>query len=192
MGVSRTTGVLPLVWQLSWAEKRKIIEGVARGLRHAHKSGVVHRDVRPLSVVVTPDEVVKLVNFDLARIESAPADVALENIKERLHPAYTAPEVLRDPASANQASDVYSLGILLYELITSRQPYKHVDEVIKRKKVPLNLDFLMKEFATPGSEDFMAHPKDAVDTIARMCSFDPAERYTNMTGVIEDLQIIGD
>ena len=93
---------------------------------------------------------VKLVNFDLARIESAPADVALENIKERLHPAYTAPEVLRDPASANQASDVYSLGILLYELITSRQPYKHVDEVIKRKKVPLNLDFLMKEFEHPG------------------------------------------
>ncbi len=179
--------------QLSWAEKRKIIAGVAAGLRHAHKGGVIHRDVRPLNVVVAPGAVAKLVNFDLAKIAGAPADVVDDDIGERLDPAHTAPEVWKDPAAATPASDVYSLGILFYELIADGQkPYQHIDEAFVMKRTPLNRELLMKEFATPGSEDFMKHPKDAVETIARMCSFDRAQRQQSMDEVIEDLELIGD
>jgi hypothetical protein len=178
--------------QITWAEKRVIVAGIAAGLRHAHAGGVIHRDVRPLNVVVAPGPVVKLVNFDLARIADAPADLLPPDLKDRLDPRYVAPEVWRDPHAATAASDVYSLGILFYELVTGAQPYRHVDEVLAARAVPLDLGRLRHELSTPGCEDFMAHPQDAIDTIQKMCAFDPAARYASMDGVIEDLELIGD
>jgi hypothetical protein len=178
--------------QISWGEKRVIIAGIAAGLRHAHQGGVIHRDVRPLNVVVAPGPEVKLVNFDIAKIEGAPSDVCLPDVQERLDPRYAAPEVWRDPRAATPASDVYSLGILFYELITGEQPYRHVDEVIAGERVPFDLDLLRRELSTPCCEDFMAHPQDAIDTIQKMCAFDPAARYPGMDGVLEDLELIGD
>ncbi|MBI5478833.1 MAG: hypothetical protein HY906_08260 [Deltaproteobacteria bacterium] len=58
--------------------------------------------------------------------------------------------------------------------------------------LPLDLDLLRRELGTPGCEDFMAHPQDAIDTIQKMCAFAPAARYATMDGVIEDLELIGD
>ncbi|MBI2899849.1 MAG: protein kinase [Planctomycetes bacterium] len=178
--------------KISWSEKRRIVQGIAEGLRHCHRGGVIHRDVRPLNVVVAPSGDVKLVNFDLARIKGAPAELQVAEIEERLDPRYTAPEVWHAASAANEASDVYSLGILFYELITSRRPYAHVDEAIARKAVPLDRELLLRELSTPGSEDFMRHPADAAEAIARMCSFDAAARYSSMGDVIEDLDLIGD
>jgi tRNA A-37 threonylcarbamoyl transferase component Bud32 len=177
--------------KITWAEKRKVIAGIARGLQHAHAGGVIHRDIRPLNVVVAPGAVAKIVNFDLARIVGASDDM-VPDLAERLDPAYTAPEVWRNPASASPASDVYSLGVLFFELIAGVAPYRHIDEAFVMKRTPLNRELLMKEFATPGSEDFMKHPKDAIDTIVRMCSFDPKERHQAMGEVIDDLELIGD
>jgi hypothetical protein len=71
-------------------------------------------------------------------------------------------------------------------------PYAHVDRVLAAGAVPLDLDLLRRELSTPGCEDFMAHPQDAIDTIQRMCAFDPAARHATMDGVIEDLELIGD
>lgn len=175
--------------QLTWSEKRKIIGQIARGLRHAHQGGVIHRDVRPLNVVVAPGPVSKLVNFDLARIEEA-SD--LPDLKDRLDPRTVAPEVWLDPRSASPRSDVYSLGILFYEFVTGEPPYGHVNDILASKTVPLDEARLLKELGTPGSEDFMAHPKDAVAAIRKMCAFDPAQRYGDMKEIIDDLNLIGD
>ena len=68
---------------LSWKEKADIIAKMARGLRHAHKRGVIHRDIRPLNVVIAPNGVVKLVNFDLALVKSAPG-LALRGLEDRV------------------------------------------------------------------------------------------------------------
>jgi len=176
--------------KITWAEKRKIIAGIAAGLRHAHQGGVVHRDVRPLNVVVAPGAQVKLVNFDLAKIGDA--NVLPPDLDDRLDPRYAAPEVWEDAAKATPASDVYSLGVLFYELIVGERPYGHVDQAVRAKSVSMDLDALRREFATPGCEDFMKHPDEAVDVIRRMCAFDPKERYASMDGVIEDLELIGD
>jgi hypothetical protein len=178
--------------QLSWAEKRQIVSGIAAGLRHAHRAGVIHRDVRPLNVVVAPGPTVKLVNFDLARIGDGPTEMLPPELHDRLDPRYVAPEVWRDPRTASPASDVYSLGILFYELITGERPYAHVDKVLAKGKVPLDLNLLRRELTTPGSEDFMQHPQDAIDTIAAMCACDPEQRLRTMDAVIEDLELVGD
>lgn len=179
---------------ITWKEKAEMVAKMARGLRHAHSKGVVHRDIRPLNVVVAPKGVVKLVNFDLAKIKNAPIDPAAEKrIKARLDKRYVAPEVWEDLNAASQRSDIYSLGIVFYELITSRPAYSNIQKVVKSDdETPFDRDLLMSELSTPGSEDFMGSPEDAVAVIERMIKRDPAERYENLDEVIEDLSILGD
>lgn len=173
---------------ITWREKADIIVGTARGLRHAHLRGVIHRDVRPLSVVVGPGGLAKVVNFDLALLQHAPQLSSPKGLERRLDPRYTAPEVWKDPGCADPRSDVYSLGILFYELITSKRPYESVEEL--QGEVPLDRDLLLAELSTPGSEDFMASPQDAVEVITRMCAYDREQRYPSLDGVLEDLSIL--
>lgn len=176
--------------QIKWAEKAAIIQKIASGLRHCHAAGIIHRDVRPLNVVIGPKGEVKVVNFDLALIKTSPAIKDPEDLKKRLDRRYVAPEVWKDPHAATPASDVYSLGILFYELITSVRPYEDVAEVVKTGKVPLDHQKLIAEFATPGGEDFMDSPEDAAGVIEKMCAIDPNKRYKNMDEIAEDLSIL--
>ena len=178
---------------ITWAQKADIVSKMARGLRHAHARGVVHRDIRPLNVVVDPDGIVKLVNFDLARIKGSPHPQSPTALKGRLDPRYTAPEVWEDPLAATSRSDIYSLGIVFHEFLTSTAPYAHIQDVIEAGTgTPIDRDLLMSELSTPGSEDFMASPADAVAVIDRMTRQNPDERYASMDEVIEDLSILGD
>lgn len=176
--------------QIKWIEKAKIIQKLASGLRHCHKAGVIHRDVRPLNVVMGRNGEVKLVNFDLSLIRTSPGVKDPQDLKERLDRRYVAPEVWKDPTKATEASDIYSLGILFYELITSERPYEDVETVMKSGKVPLDRKKLIQEFATPSSEDFMDSPEDAAQVIEKMCAIDPAQRYKSMAEIGEDLSIL--
>ena len=176
--------------QIKWVEKASIIQKLASGLRHCHRAGIIHRDVRPLNVVMGRRGEVKLVNFDLALIQNSPAVKDPEDMKKRLDRRYVAPEVWKDPHSATPASDVYSLGVVFYELITSHRPYEDVEAVARAGKVPLDRAKLLAELATPGSEDFMDSPEDAAGVIEKMCEVDPKARYRSMDEVAEDLSIL--
>jgi serine/threonine protein kinase len=177
--------------QLTWHQKAEIIAKMARGLRHAHNRGVIHRDIRPLNVVVAPGGVTKLVNFDLALVKGDPALSAVRGLEDRLDPRYVAPEVWNDPSKATAESDIYSLGIVFYQLITSQTPYDDIEQILKTtKETPLDRALLMKELSTPGSEDFMESPQDAVGIIEKMTRRDPKQRYRTMNEVIEDLSIV--
>ncbi len=178
---------------LGWAEKADIIAKMARGLRHAHQHGVIHRDIRPMNVVVAPGGVVKLVNFDLALLEGAPHLSAPKGLSQRLDARYSAPEVWHDPASATRRSDIYSLGIVFYELIAGQPPHADIQEVIAGGgETPLDRELLLSELSTPDRKDFMDSPEDASDVIARMCRQDPLQRYESVDGVLEDLSILAD
>lgn len=175
--------------RITWKDKADIVAKISKGLRHAHKKGLVHRDLRPMNVVVAPGGVVKLVNFDLAKFKGVSDPKGLE---QRLDRRYMAPEVWNDPSSATELSDIYSLGIVFYELITSKPPYEDIEKVLKLPETPLDRELLLRELSTPGSEDFMSSPKDAADVIAKMCARDPKARYQKLDEVLEDLAIIGD
>ncbi len=176
--------------QVTWKEKADIVAKMARGLRHAHRRGVIHRDIRPMNVVVAPGGVVKLVNFDLALLRNSPQIGDPKGLERRLDRRYVAPEVWEDPRAATERSDIYSLGIVFYQLITSKTPYDDVEKLAG--ETPLDRDLLHRELSTPGSEDFMAHPEDAAGVIEKMTRRDPAARYGSMDEIIEDLAIIGD
>jgi len=104
---------------LTFEQKLDVAEDVADGLSHAHGLKVVHRDVRPENIWLTPAGAV-LTNFDCARVGNGSTVHAM--VQSGLDPRYLAPEVRASAASATAASDVFSLGVVLYELLTGFLP----------------------------------------------------------------------
>jgi hypothetical protein len=169
-----------------YAKKADAITGVARGLAHAHKHGVIHRDVRPMNIVVARSGVVKLVNFDLALIKGYPEVGDPKGLAQRVDRRYSAPEVLADPGSATEASDIYSLGLVFHEVMTGITPDGEADS-----RAELNEADVVKAIKAAGPSDFDRSPEDVASVIARMCHADPKARYQQMQGVKDDLAIIG-
>lgn len=178
---------------LTWAQKRRIVSGTARGLEHAHEHGVIHRDIRPLNIVAAPKEgIVKLVNFDLALIGGDHRIDDWKGLDKQLDRRYCAPEVWHDLAAATERSDLYSLGLVFYELLTGERAYESIEDLAETRKVPLDLDRLESQLSTSDGGASTVTPRDVCSVIARMCEFDAEKRYGSMRGVIEDLSIIGD
>ncbi|MBC9226504.1 protein kinase [Aeromicrobium sp. 636] len=110
--------------------------GVLTALEFSHRAGVVHCDIKPANVMVTPEGAVKLVDFGIARASGERADAITQTLQFLGTPGYLSPEQVRgEPLDA--ASDLYSAGCLLHELLTGRPPftgdpisvaYQHVHE----------------------------------------------------------------
>lgn len=92
----------------------QICRSVADAVGHAHVHGVLHRNLRPTNVIVTPGQEVKVIEFGMPAVR----------FPTRNHPAsnYAAPETFHDPRESDQRSDIYSFGCLLYHLATGREP----------------------------------------------------------------------
>ena len=101
---------------------------LARGLRHAHQAGLVHRDVKPNNVILEPDddgvEHAKLIDFGLVKETGAGEESSITRVGAYLGtPAYMSPEQARGATHIDGKSDVYALGVLLYQALTGRLPF---------------------------------------------------------------------
>jgi serine/threonine-protein kinase len=105
---------------LPWPEALALMEPILAALAAAHQAGIVHRDVKPENVLITPDGRVKVVDFGLARASAAVGNTRAGVIIGSV--AYIAPEQVTG-ALTDARTDVYSAGILLFEMLTGRQPY---------------------------------------------------------------------
>jgi eukaryotic-like serine/threonine-protein kinase len=105
---------------LPWHEALAVIDPVLAGLAAAHQAGIVHRDVKPENVLITGDGRVKVVDFGLARASAAVGNTRAGMIIGSV--AYIAPEQVTG-APSDARSDVYAAGIVLFEMLTGRQPF---------------------------------------------------------------------
>ncbi|RYD19736.1 MAG: serine/threonine protein kinase [Verrucomicrobiaceae bacterium] len=97
----------------------RLMSGIADGLAHAHENGIIHRDIKPSNILLDLNNQPKIGDFGLAR----PAERKIEEGEEIFGtPHYTAPEVVNAPHTVNHRADIFSVGVMLHELLTSKLP----------------------------------------------------------------------
>ncbi|KAA9135919.1 Stk1 family PASTA domain-containing Ser/Thr kinase [Microbacterium caowuchunii] len=162
--------------RLSIPQTITIMDAILSGLAAAHRAGIVHRDVKPENVLLAEDGRIKIGDFGLARATTANTASGQQLLGTI---AYLAPELVTR-GSADARSDIYALGIMLYEMLTGEQPYKgeqpmqiayqHATDSVPRPSVknpgvPEPLDELVL-WATERSPD--ARPVDAEEMLRRL------------------------
>jgi uncharacterized protein (TIGR03067 family) len=170
-------------------EACEYIRQAALGLQHAHERGMVHRDIKPQNLMLTPDGQVKILDFGLARfaMETAPAGALLSSGPTDAPaaaatasltqvgtvmgtPDYIAPEQASDAHTADIRADIYSLGCTLYDLLAGHAPFA---EGTVMTKVMAHIE----RMPTPLSEVRKDVPPALARVVERMMTKDPAKRY---------------
>jgi serine/threonine protein kinase len=159
---------------------------VLRGLEHAHEKGVIHRDIKPENIFITSDhegrEVLKLVDFGIAKLVGGAADGQRKMTKAGLvfgTPAYMSPEqALGQDADAR--ADLYSAGIILYEMINGTAPFRNDDPVA-----------LVRMQVTNEPPELPEHvPQPVVDFIWKLLAKQRNDRFQSATEAREALEIV--
>ncbi len=113
--------------RLGVEDRLRLFGAVCAAVQHAHRNLIVHRDLKPSNILVTPERIVKLLDFGIAKLlvdQDSEGLTLTRAIVRPLTPQYAAPEVVRGE-SITTSADVYSLGVLLYELLTGHRPRRH-------------------------------------------------------------------
>ncbi len=99
-----------------------ILGEIARALKYAHDRGVIHRDVKPENVLIARSGAVKLTDFGIATSDASHDEGLTRNMTLGT-PAYMSPEQIENSSAVDKRSDIYSLGVVLYKMVTGKSPY---------------------------------------------------------------------
>lgn len=106
---------------LRWKDALHYVVQILRGLQHAHDHGIVHRDVKPQNIMVLEDGTIKVTDFGIARFARSEQQTITDKAIGSVH--YISPEQARGD-STDEKSDIYSLGVILYEMLTGKLPFE--------------------------------------------------------------------
>jgi serine/threonine-protein kinase len=155
-----------------------IVSGVARGLAYAQDHGVVHRDIKPANIMILGDGRVKIMDFGIARMRAS--EVRTQTGMVLGSPRYMSPEQsLGKPVDTR--SDIFSLGVVLYELLTGRPPFNGTDASAIRHQT-LNHQPPAPSTLNPSIPEML----DFI--VAKMLAKSPEDRYAHATELADDLQ----
>ncbi|WP_322410541.1 Stk1 family PASTA domain-containing Ser/Thr kinase [Microbacterium invictum] len=161
------------------ADAVRYVDGILEALEYSHRAGVVHRDIKPGNVMVTEAGQVKVMDFGIARAVSDSSSTVAETTQILGTAAYFSPEQAKgEPVDAR--ADLYSTGVVLYELLTGRQPF--------RGESPVAVAYQhVSETPLAPSEVVETVPR-ALDTVVlRALAKDPFQRYQDAAGFREAL-----
>ncbi len=165
--------------KLAPEEVISIISQVCRALNAAHAEGVIHRDLKPQNIMVDNDRKVTVMDFGIARSMETPGLTQTGAVLGT--PEYMSPEQAKGEEARAQ-SDLFALGIISYELLTGKTPYRAdtaLATMLKRTQ----------ERARPPVDLDPAIPRYLSDVVVRCLEIDPQLRYQSATGILQDLGV---
>jgi|GEM_PF-832071 len=164
-----------------WADAMRLLLPVARGLAYAHQTGIVHRDIKPSNILITESGEPMLTDFGIAKLLASDDKHTLTGTGVGIGtPEYMAPEQGLGKTIDGRA-DIYSLGIVLYEMVTGRKPYNAetpMAVVLKHVTDPL-----------PPPRNYVHNLPDAVEKLLlKALAKDPDDRFENMAAFIKVME----
>lgn len=145
-------------------EAARLIADMCRGLDHAHRAGMLHRDIKPANVLIDDEARPKIVDFGLAR----PMDETHSGGVIFGTPGYTAPEVIADPSNVDQRADIFSMGAMLYELLTGSMPPLPYVSVAKVNDTHPAFDTIISKAIHPQREQRYEHASEMADALDQL------------------------
>ncbi|MEW6733542.1 MAG: protein kinase [Acidobacteriota bacterium] len=160
---------------LTFDQKIRIANDLLNSLVHLHCYKVVHRNITPSTILIGSDGRARLISFDFARAGADRSRTIADQIVDDLEPGYMAPEVHGEPVLASPASDIYSVGLVLYELFTGERAFANSNEIFEQKSV----------FPVKPSTHRPELPKGFDEWLQHFCSHDPDNRPSAILALSE-------
>jgi serine/threonine protein kinase len=169
---------------LTFDQKLEVMRDVLAGLDHAHHYEVIHRNLTPDAILVSRGGGTRLTNFDYARVgkhrSGTIAGLIVEELQKDDRELYQAIECIKEPAKASIASDIYSAGIVFYELLTGEKPFETIDQMMEA-------DCHFPSKATELKPDL---PKGIDEWLQKFCAADPEDRYASAAIAKKELDAV--
>ncbi len=166
---------------LSLAKGLDYVIQICDGLGAAHEKGIVHRDIKPENCFITSTDIVKLLDFGIAKVVSAPGATQSGAILGT--PAYISPEQITDYSGVTHRADLYSLGIVAYEMFAQKTPFGLPDLMTL---IRMHMDVVPPEPRVHNP----AIPEALSLAIMHLIEKDPSKRYPNCAALKADLMAI--
>jgi serine/threonine-protein kinase len=164
----------------SEAEALDIAIQICDALAHAHRRGLIHRDVKPKNIILTPQGVAKLTDLGLARVTDDTEAAESEAGKAYGTPYYISPEQIRGEVNIDYRADIYSLGCTMYHMVTGHPPYEgDTPSAVMHKH--------LKQPLVPPDHLNVALSAGIGEIIETAMAKSPDERYVNTEDMLEDL-----
>lgn len=162
--------------RLSYKEAVSIAIQVSMGIEAAHNNHIIHRDIKPQNIIISKDGKVKVTDFGIAK--AATSNTITSNVMGSVH--YTSPEQARGGYS-DEKSDIYSLGITMFEMLTGRVPFNG------ETTVAIAIKHIQEELPAP--TEFVPEIPGSVESIVfKCCQKSPDRRYQNIQELVADLK----
>ena len=164
--------------ELSTAEALAIVPQVCEGLQFAHEEGIVHRDIKPENILLDKKGRVKIADFGLAKLLDRPANLyTLTGAGQRMGtPHYMAPEQIEHPGQVDHRADIFSLGVVFYEMLTGELPLGRFAPPSQKVQVDVRLDKVVLHSLEKEPERRYQHVSQVKDDVETICSDSPAGR----------------